>query len=191
MSEPAAGRSWRWPADLTAYRDDLARMLAASVADDGILGYAAPLTVAQGTAFCADLQAGVDKGEKLVVIGADELGTFGMCVLTTTAMPNCRHLAEASKAYLDPRVRRTGAVAELVLAVCARMREEGVQRLRIDVREGSPAHLVWQRFGFTTFGILDDYSRINGVSYRGHFMAHSVDELSRTANELLAVGRRR
>ncbi len=164
-------------------------MLAGSVADDGILGYGSLLTTQQSSAFCDDLQRRIDSGESLVLIGEDDLGMLGMCVITTTTMPNCRHMAEASKAYLDPRVRRSSALIELVAAVCQRMRDEGVEHLRIDVRENSPAHRAWQRLGFRTYGILDDYSRVDGVSHRGHFMTHSVDELSRVVTDEAVVRR--
>ncbi len=161
-------------------------MLAGSVADEGILGYGVPLTAQQGDAFCDDLTRRIASGESLVLIGSDDLGTFAMCVVTTNAMPNCRHLCEVSKTYLDPRVRRTGAVDELVAALCRKLRDECVERLQIDVRENSPAHRVWQSFGFRTFGVLDDYSRVGGVTHRGHFMTHTVEELGRIADDRIA-----
>jgi L-amino acid N-acyltransferase YncA len=190
MSEAFGGRGghrvWHWPANLGAYRHDIVAMLAGSVADDGILGYGEPLTPGQGDAFCDDLDRRVASGESLVLIGEDGIGVFAMCVVTMNSMPNCRHLCEVSKAYLDPRVRRTGAVTELVGALARKLRGEGVEALQIDVREDSPAHRVWQSFGFRTFGVLDDYSRVGGVAFRGYFMTHTVAELSRIADERLA-----
>ena len=185
--QPNAPRTWKWPATLSAYRGDLTEMLAASVADDGILGYTSPLTKKQEVAFCDSLEREVDCGRALVLIGEDARGVLAMCIVSRTLMPNCRHVAEVSKAYLAPRVRHTGAVTELVLALCQRMRGDGIEQLRIDVREDSPGHRVWEKFGFKTYGILDDYSRINGQRYRGHFMTHSVVELSTIAEERLAV----
>lgn len=193
MSDSATNmiiRDWNWPTQLSSSdRAAVADMLAASVADDGILGYASPVTQQQGEAFCEQLQHGIENGELLVLIGEDDSGVFGMCVVATTAMLNCRHIAEVSKAYLHPRVRRSTAVLELVLQVCKRLEAEGVERIRIDVREESPAHRVWQRFGFQTYGILEDYSRMDGVSYRGHFMTHLVETLGQTAADSLERGR--
>jgi hypothetical protein len=166
-------------------------MLAASVADDGILGYGSPLTEKQGLAFCDGLEREVDCGRALVLIGEDARGVVAMCIVCTTLMPNCRHIAEVSKSYLAPRVRHTGAVTELVWALCQRMCGDGIEQLRIDVREDSPAHRVWEKFGFRTYGILDDYSRVNGKSYCGHFMTQSVAELTTIVEERLAVVSRR
>jgi L-amino acid N-acyltransferase YncA len=179
-------RAWHWPGELSTYRDEVIDMLAESVADDGILGYAAPLTAGQGTTFYEDLQRQVARGDGLLLIGEDPLDVFAMCWVSINTMPNCRHLAEVSKAYLKPRVRRTSAVTELVVAVCDRMLSEGVESLHIDVRENSPAHRVWEKFGFRTFGVLEDYSRVDGVRHRGHFMTHSVAELRQIAQKRLA-----
>jgi hypothetical protein len=158
-------------------------MLMASAADEGILGYGDEVTVAEGDAFVAGLERGVRDGSTHVLLGEDDSGVVAMCVVRRSDMANCRHLADVSKAYLDPRVRRSGAVTELVTAVADRLTEIGVERLQIDVREGSPAHQVWSAFGFVSFGVLDDYSRYGGVSHRGHFMTITVSELAQAAQE--------
>lgn len=177
---PSAARHWFWPTDLADYRTALGSMLRASAADDGILGYGAEVTAADSDAFAADLERGVQEGSTHVLLGADATGTFAMCVVRPSAMVNCRHLAEVSKAYLDPRVRGTGAVVDLVAAVAARLAEIGVERLQIDVREDSHAHRVWSGFGFESFGVLEDYSRYGGVSHRGHYMTVTVADLARS-----------
>ncbi|MDQ2882576.1 MAG: GNAT family N-acetyltransferase [Actinomycetota bacterium] len=156
---------------------DLAAMLAASVDDDGILGYARPPIAEESRAFVIDLEQMLDQGSGHVLIGTDSLGVVAMCVLSANAMPNCKHIAEVSKAYLVPRVRGTPAVFELANAVCEQAEQLGTDILTIDVRENSKAHRVWQRIGFTTYGILPDYSRVNGESFRGHYMWHSVADL--------------
>jgi hypothetical protein len=166
---------------MDSYRAEISAMLTASVAEEGILGYDVPLAPEQEWAFCDTLDYKVATGGGHVLIGEDEHGVLGMCVVDVSSMPNCRHIAEVSKTYLDPRVRRTTAVTEIAWMVCRRLRELEVETLKIDVREDSPAHHVWQRFGFTTYGILDDYSRVNGAVYRGHFMTHSIGRLEEFA----------
>jgi L-amino acid N-acyltransferase YncA len=173
-------RTWAWPADVSAHAADLVAMLAASTADDGILGYAQVLTERQGESFVKGLAAMVAEGSGYLLLGSDAQGVFGMCVVKTSSMPNCRHIADVSKAYLAPRLRGTPAVLELAAAVCARSAAAGVEVLTIDVREGTKAHRVWTHLGFTTYGILDDYSRIGEQSFRGHYMRHSVAELGAT-----------
>jgi hypothetical protein len=66
------------------------------------------------------------------------------------------------------------ALAEIV----SRARELGVEQFELDVRENSRAHRLWQQMGFRTWGVMDDYARVNGCAYRGHYMRQSVDDLS-------------
>ena len=178
-------RRWGWQPRLKSYCDSVGEMLARSVAEEGILGFRTAPTVEEVAGFCADLEHRLAGGAGHLLLGEDDAGIVGMCIVNVETMPNSRHIAEVSKAYLEPRVRRTTAIAELAMAVCRRMREQHVDTLRIDVRENTPAHQVWQRFGFTTYGILDDYSRVNGVRHRGHFMTHSVDRLQEFVEERL------
>ena len=58
-----------------------------------------------------------------------------------------------------------------------RAEQLGVEQFVLDVREGSRAHHLWQRFGFESFGVLQDYARVRGASHRGHFMVQTVASL--------------
>ncbi|CAM3750129.1 GNAT family N-acetyltransferase [Kibdelosporangium persicum] len=178
-------RKWRWHTELGSYGEDVTTMVTRSAEDEGILGFHEPLTTAEKATFCGDLEHKLLSGSDCLLLGSDDDGVVGMCIVSLTAMPNCRHIADVSKAYLEPRVRRTTAISEIAWAVCGLTRELGVETLKIDVREDSPAHRVWRRFGFTTYGILDDYSRVDGVSHRGHFMSHSVERLAEFIDERL------
>jgi L-amino acid N-acyltransferase YncA len=169
---------WSWPTNLASWEDDLGDMLAGSVADDGILGYATEVTPGERKGFADSLAWQVAQGSGHVLLGQDADGIAAMCVMKTNSMPNCRHIAEVSKAYLRPRVRGTSAVYQLAEAVCARAAQLGVELLAIDVREDSKAHRVWTKLGFTTYGILDDYARVDGRSYRGHYMRHRTSDLA-------------
>ncbi|MBQ1017620.1 hypothetical protein KBX71_07025 [Micromonospora sp. D93] len=184
-----AGLRWRWATDVLAIRDELGGFLGASVDDDGILGYREPPSPRQVREFAEDLQRGVTKGVAHLLVGSGASALAAMCVLKPSSMPNCRHIAEVSKAYLTPAVRRTGALLELAGNVCDKARELGVEKLVIDVREQSPAYRTWLRLGFTTFGTLEDYARIGGVSHRGHYMEHSPAALRAVVDSVQAAGR--
>ncbi|MGD3107849.1 hypothetical protein [Streptomyces sp. YGL11-2] len=177
---------WHWAADLHDHSKDVAGMLAASVADEGILGYAAQPTEDQLTGFVDGLKELQAKGTGHVLVGEDAEGTVAMCVIKTRSMPNSRHIAEVEKAYLSPRVRGTTAVYQLARHVCLKAAELGTELLLIDVREGSKAHRVWTRLGFTTYGVLDDYVRVDGQRHRGHYMRHQVADLAATVSGRLA-----
>jgi ribosomal protein S18 acetylase RimI-like enzyme len=52
-----------------------------------------------------------------------------------------------------------------------------IEQLVLDVREDTRAHMLWKRYGFSTYGVLEDYARIDGRVYRGHCMVQGVGSL--------------
>jgi L-amino acid N-acyltransferase YncA len=181
---------WQWPTELAGYEDDLRSLLAGSISDDGILGYAEPPTPAQASGFAAGLSRAVASGSGHVLLGSDSSRIVAMCVLSVSSMPNCRHIAEVSKAYLRPSVRGTLALLELAAQVCDKAQDSGVEMLVIDVRQGSKAHRVWEHLEFRTFGVLPDYSRVNGEKFSGCYMYHEVAELAAVVAARLDARRR-
>jgi L-amino acid N-acyltransferase YncA len=186
----STAREWQWPTNLAGYEDDLRSLLAGSVSDEGILGYAEPPTPAQANGFAAGLSSAVASGSGHVLLGSDSSGIVAMCVMSVSSMPNCRHIAEVSKAYLRPSVRGTRALLELTAQVCEKAQETGVEMLVIDVRQGSKAHRVWEHLEFRTFGVLPDYSRVNGEKFPGCYMYHEVADLAAIVAAKLDAQRR-
>lgn len=174
-------------AALRRHARELIGMIDASVADDGMLGYAAPLSPAEEDALLAAWAGQMAAGIGHMVLLADDAGTCGMCYMRTNANANYRHIADLSKGYLMPRARGSGAARTLFRALAARARELGVALLTLDTRQGSHAEAVWTHFGFRTWGVLDDYSRAFGRSFRGAYMSQTVESLettlARTADE--------
>lgn len=189
MTPPAVTRTalrWEWIEDVEAHRDELGAMLAASVTDDAILGYLEPPSAEQVGSFVGAVQRTVTEGEGHLLLGSADRGALAMAVMAVSPMPNCRHIAEVSKAYLAPSVRGSRAVVELADEVAARATALGVEMLVIDVREGSKAHAVWTRMGFVTFGTLPDYSRTGDQRHNGCYMFHSVHKLAGYTAERLS-----
>jgi hypothetical protein len=174
-----ARRHWSWQTIVAAHRDAIVALLAASVEDNGLLGYPDEVTPAQADGFVRGLQDMVDSGAGHLLLCEDEDGVCGMAVMRTNGMPNCRHIADLSKGFLHRRVRGGAAILEKFAQICAKARACSVEVLTLDVREGSAAHRVWTRLGWRTYGVLPDYARYRGQSYSGHYMWTTVAELER------------
>ena len=174
---------WQWPQkNLRSLVPELVRMLQDSEQDDGILGFVDNADPSTALTFAEHLADTVQEGDKHLLIGTLDGRAVAMCVVSPSSLPTCRHTADVGKAFLDKTCRGAGLVTELVLQVCGRMEELGVDLLTIDVREGSHAQAVWSAFGFTVFGELDDYCRVDGISHRGFYMSHRVDLLRESAS---------
>lgn len=148
-----------------------------AVADEGTLGYAAPMTAAQADAYVAGLNLRMASGDChvfLVHVGGEP--AF-MAILSVSGMPNCRHRAEISKGVAARHFRGRGLVDLAFREIVKRAETLGVEQLVLDVREGTRAHRLWQRYGFQTYGVLEDYARFGGVSHRGHLMVQTTASL--------------
>jgi ribosomal protein S18 acetylase RimI-like enzyme len=109
-------------------------------------------------------------------------GPACLVILSRSSMPNCRHIADLSKGVVHPSYRGSGLVARAFSEVVRLCQAQGIELLTLDVREGTRAHRLWQSFGFQTYGVLDDYARVDGVKHRGHYMAQTVESLALRLN---------
>ena len=146
--------------------------------DGGPLGYAQPMSPDEADVFITGLKRRVTTGEAHVLLGRAGVQLAFLGVLTCNGMTNCRHRAELSKGVVHPEFRGRRFVQLAFQEMVRRAADLGVDQFVLDVREGSRAHVLWQRFGFESYGILNDYARIGGKSYPGHFMVQSVASLS-------------
>lgn len=153
------------------------KLVDSATGDGGTLGYAEVMSVSESEAFIEALRRSVVAGESSVLLGRVNSQPAFLVILTLNRMPNCRHRAELSKGVVHPDYRGKNYVQLAFRALIQRSEQLGIEQLVLDVREGCRAHLLWQRFGFVSFGVLDDYARIGGKSHRGHFMVQSVAAL--------------
>lgn len=155
-------------------------LIDATVADEGTLGFSAAMTDAQLRAFAETLQRRMDQGSTHMLLGtcaATDAAAF-LVVLTQNTMPNCQHIAELSKGVVHPEFRGRGAVKVALREMVKKARSIGVEKFVLDVREGTRAHDLWKALGFTSFGVLEDYARVGGKTYRGQYMEQTVASLA-------------
>lgn len=176
MNSPSVTYEW-----IAEFNPDMAsaivNLVNCATGDGGTLGYAELMSVAEAQAFIEALRRSVVAGESSVLLGRVDSQPAFLVIITLNRMPNCRHRAELSKGVVHPDYRGKNYVQLGFRALVQRAEQLGVDQLVLDVREGCRAHALWQRFGFVSFGVLDDYARIDGKSYRGHFMIQSVAAL--------------
>ena len=156
----------------------IVELIDSTVADGGTLGFHQAMSAEQATDFCRDLQRAIDQGNGHALLGEGPDGPACFVMLTRSGMPNCRHLAELTKGVVHPRSRGRGVVRQVLGEIVLRAREIGVEQLTLDVREGTRAHRLWRHEGFVSFGVLEDYARVDGVRHRGHFMTQRVEQLA-------------
>lgn len=154
-------------------------LIDATTSDGGTLGYRQAMSTEQADAFNHGLQQAIEQGRSHALLGENAQGAV-VCfaMMTRSGMPNCHHLAELTKGVVHPRDRGRGLVQQALGEIVQRARQIGVEQLTLDVREGTRAHRLWSRLGLVSFGVLEDYARVDGIHHRGHFMAQRVEHLA-------------
>ncbi|PLU84865.1 MULTISPECIES: GNAT family N-acetyltransferase [Pseudomonas] len=158
------------------------QLINSTVGDGGVLGYEHEMSAGQSVEFTASLQERIRGGDTHVLLGKAMAGPACLVILSRSSMPNCRHIADLSKGVVHPAYRGSGLVARAFSEVVRLCQAQGIELLTLDVREGTRAHRLWQSFGFQTYGVLDDYARVDGVKHRGHYMAQTVESLALRLN---------
>jgi ribosomal protein S18 acetylase RimI-like enzyme len=177
MNEVEVNVQWVENVAVQGMSSSIVSLVDCATQDGGTLGYSQPLTAPEAQNLLGDLQRRIDHGASHVLLGHTGTDPVFLAVLTQSNMDNCKHRAELSKGVIHPNYRGRSLVKLAFSELTARAKFLGVDQLVLDVREGSRAHALWLRFGFTTYGTLDDYARIDGVSYRGCYMMQPVHAL--------------
>ncbi|CAQ69734.1 GNAT family N-acetyltransferase [Cupriavidus taiwanensis] len=162
-------------ADVEAHR--IVDLVEGTTLEGATLGYAERMSIDEAEAFIAELSYRIAKGQTLALVGIDGSNLVFFCMMTRNPMPNCRHRAELSKGVVHPDYRGQNIIPHAFREIVLKAESLGIDQLVLDVRAGSRAHLLWQRFGFKSYGVLDDYARVGDEVYRGHFLVQPVCSL--------------
>lgn len=152
-------------------------LIDSTVEDGGTLGYIQTMSVTQKISFIEDLQQRLTRGQTQLLLGRVNGVPAFLTLLNLNGMANCRHRAELAKGVVHPSFRGKRLVHIAFAEIVARAEQLKIEQLVLDVRENTRAHRLWQLFGFKTYGVLEDYARVNGQIHRGHFMEQSVASL--------------
>lgn len=142
-----------------------------------VIGYQNALDEAEGEALIADLQDAVQRGETALMVISDGDQCVGMALLSSSEMPNCRHIATLSKGIIRSDYQKRGLVRDAFLSISDYCDANNHTLIMLDVRENSRPHKLWQSLGFTEYGRVADYARVDGVSHPGVYMQQTTAAL--------------
>ena len=180
--------TFEWPATVdAAVAAQIVQLMRETTRDSPIIGFGTTISDEQAHRYMDELKANLAAGKlHLLLAMANSSHLIGTCVLRRNLNPNNRHIADLAKGMIATPYRGGGLVLACAFLeigkLCAR---ESIELLTLDVRAGTRAHQIWERFGFATYGILADYARVDGESIAGHFMAQPVSKLCRTARGII------
>lgn len=155
----------------------VSRLLRVSVVDQGMLGFGRSDDDVSIAKYVRQLAIKLQPDEAWLFYGQEHGCPVFMLFIERFPHPTSRHLAEVSKAIIDPKWRGRGIVKRVLRELITKAREVGIGAFVLDVREGTRAAQLWQLLGFRVYGRLDDYARYDNHSYSGLYMAATITDL--------------
>lgn len=117
-----------------------------------------PLAPAKAQAFWRRVAAGVEAGERALLVAEDDTGIVGTVQLVLDQPENQPHRADLSKMLVHRRARRQGLGAALIRAAEQMARDCSKTLLVLDTVTGSDAERLYARMGWVRVGTIPDYA---------------------------------
>ncbi|ALL68133.1 GCN5-related N-acetyltransferase [Paraburkholderia caribensis MBA4] len=148
--------------------DGLADVLIDCVAGGASVSFMWPLARDKAIAFWQMVAAGVERGERALLIAEDADGCIAGTVQLVLAQPdNQPHRADVAKMLVHRRARRQGVAHRLMAAADAVARDEGKSVLVLDTVTGGEAERVYERAGWQRVGEVPNYALMPDGSFCG------------------------
>ncbi|WP_419690114.1 GNAT family N-acetyltransferase [Burkholderia theae] len=151
-----------------------------------IIGFAETITDAEAIRYLDELRSNLAAEKvRLLTIFASTAQLIGLCTLRRNLNPNNRHITDLAKGMIHDAYRGGGVLPAAFVEIALQCDLDNVELVTLDVRDGTPAHRVWEHYGFQTWGTLPDYARADGKIHAGHFMMQRVGDLKERALGML------
>lgn len=141
------------------------------------VGFSATLTEEQSTMFRSWMKKKIEHRNSHVLVGYNDGALKAITVIEQPSGENNKHQVTASRTILHPDHRGSSAARDGMYTIARRCKEIGVEVILLDVTKGSPAEQVWRHYGFTQYGELPYYSKVNGEMKAGIYMYQKVDDI--------------
>lgn len=151
-----------------------------------IIGFAETITDAEAIRYLDELRSNLAAEKvRLLTIFASTAQLIGLCTLRRNLNPNNRHITDLAKGMIHDAYRGGGVLPAAFVEIALQCDLDNVELVTLDVRDGTPAHRVWEHYGFQIWGTLPDYARADGKVHAGHFMMQRVEDLKERALGML------
>lgn len=168
--------SWPQHIDATLERA-IIDLMRETTASDPIIGFGTAISDTEASQYIVELHENLRAGKCRLLAVHARGEVIALCTLRLNLNPNNRHIGDLAKGMIAHRYRGSLVLSSALYEIAAQCERDGVELVTLDVRAGTPAHHIWERFGFAVYGTLQDYVRVNGESRPGHFLMQKVSDL--------------
>lgn len=122
------------------------------------IGFMLPMTCAKAEAFWRGVAAGVERGERILLVAEDDAGIVGTVQVVLNLPENQPHRGDVAKMQVHRRARRSGVGAALLTAAEHAAAEAGRTLLVLDTVTASDAERLYVRAGWQRCGEIPQYA---------------------------------
>ena len=186
-SEGVSQLIFHWPREIDAgLAEQVIGLMRLTTASAPIIGFAETIGDDEARSYIDDLRGHLAAGKcRLLAIRTEAGRLVGLCTLRRNLNPNNRHLTDLAKGMIHEAYRGGLMLPAAFAEIALQCEADGVDVVTLDVRAGTPAHKIWERMGFETWGVLPDYARAQGQVHAGHYMRQRVADLKRRSLEMI------
>lgn len=142
-----------------AAQSRLAELLQDAVDNGASVGYLAPLSATDATAYWSPLIAALDPAQRRLLVAEIDGAIAGTVQLVLEGRPNGNHRAEVAKLLVHTGFRRRGVATALMHALEREARMAGRTLLVLDTQTGEPAETLYLALGYMLTGSVPGYAR--------------------------------
>jgi hypothetical protein len=180
---------YQWLSSIdAACEEQIIGLMRETTANAPIIGFSTVIADTEALAYIRELRENLAANKcRLLEISTDGGALVGLCTLRRNLNRNNCHIADLAKGMIAERCRGGPILSAAFHEIALQCEQDGIELVTLDVRANTPAHETWGKFGFVTWGVLDDYARVNGERLAGHFMMQSVADLKARVAKVLAL----
>ena len=139
-------------------RDELVGLLVDAVDHGASVNFVQPMDAGKARRWWEGALASHAAGEREIFAALDGDRLVGSVQLILAGQENQAFRADIGKLLVHSSVRRRGIGADLMLAAEARALARGRTLLTLDTETGSAGERLYQRLGWTRFGVVPGYA---------------------------------
>jgi GNAT superfamily N-acetyltransferase len=154
------------PAGAARHRDGLVDLLVDSVVHGASVNFVQPMTRQKAEHWWDGALASHARGERVLFVARGDDGIVGSVQLILAGQENQAFRADIGKLLVHSSARRQGTGAALMQAAEAEALRLGRVLLTLDTETGSDGERLYQKLGWTRFGIVPGYATSADGSHR-------------------------
>lgn len=146
------------PAEAETRRDALIDLLVDAVEGGASVNFVWPMTREKSASWWSGALQSHARGERVILVAEEGESLLGSVQLIFAGQENQAHRADIGKLLVHRSARRNGLGTALMQAAEAEAVRHGRTLLTLDTEAGSSGDRLYERLGWTRFGVIPGYA---------------------------------